>query len=115
MAEGETKTLTQFHQFGPKMGLLCFLYHPSVCNQIQPSLCQPCWVTHRSCPCVVAAGTRHHEPAQHNRQDLDLSFTTHRRSWATFSRSEISTVLTTASAFFFICSIFFSICEDSER
>lgn len=46
--------------------------------------------------------------------DPGPSFTTHRRSWATFSRSEISTVLTTASAFFFICSIFFSICGDSK-
>lgn len=62
----------------------------------------------------MAAGTRHCKPAQHNKKDLDLSFTTHRRSWATFSRSEISTVLTTASAFFFICSIFFSICGDSK-
>lgn len=47
-------------------------------------------------------------------KDLGPNSTTHRRSWATFSLSEISTVLTTASAFFFICSIFFSICGDSK-
>lgn len=57
----------------------------------------------------MAAGMGPCNPAQCNTKELGPSFTTHRRSWATFSRSEISTVLTTASAFFFICSIFFSI------
>lgn len=73
---------------------------------VLPPLDQPGW-GHRSVP--VAAGTQPHQPAQPQRQQLDPGLATHRRSWATFSRSEMSTVLTTASAFFFICSSFFSI------
>ena len=96
----------------PKMGLPCWLCHLSAYTQ--PTFCHPYWVTCRSCSHTVAARTRHRKPAQQNTKHLDLGFATHRRSWATFSRSEISTVFTTASAFFFICSIFFSICGDTE-
>lgn len=67
---------------------------------------QPGW-GHRAVP--VAAGTQPHQPALPQREELDCGLATYRRSWATFSRSEMSTVLTTASAFFFICSSFFSI------
>lgn len=71
-----------------------------------PLLDQPGW-RHRSVP--AAAGPQPHQPAQPQREELDPALATYRRSWATFSRSEMSTVLTTASAFFFICSSFFSI------